>query len=196
MTDRLFKQLAFLVEVDKMKSTLRQTLVMDKSRQETDAEHSWHFALAALVLREHAPSENVDALRVAKMALVHDLVEIYAGDTFAYDEAASVDKEEREREGADRLFALLPPDQGSEYRSLWEEFDRMQTDDAKYANAIDRLLPFLSNYHTQGHTWALHRVPSEKVRERMGAIRDAMPEVWKFVESAIEESRKNGWLAD
>ncbi len=148
MTEKLSKQLEFLIEADKMKTVFRQTLVMDKSRQENDAEHSWHFALMALTLYEYAGFDGVDINRVLKMALLHDLVEIYAGDTFAYDNVGSIDKQIREQKAADRLFSLLPSELATEYRQLWEEFDAMETPDSKYAAAIDRLQPFISNYKT------------------------------------------------
>ena len=138
MTDKLKHQLHFLAEVDKMKNILRQTYITDKSRQENSAEHSWHFALTALTLYEYCRIDGVDISRVIKMALVHDLVEIYAGDTPAYDAQGNADKDEREKEAADKLFSLLPDEQATEYRSLWEEFDHVETPDAIYANAIDR----------------------------------------------------------
>ncbi|OJU14358.1 MAG: hypothetical protein BGN88_05630, partial [Clostridiales bacterium 43-6] len=158
MTEKLQKQMEFLTEADKMKTIFRQTLVMDKSRRENDAEHSWHFALMALTLAEYAASDEVDINRVLKMALLHDLIEIYAGDTFAYDSTGNTDKEAREQAAADKLFALLPPEQAKEFRSLWEEFDEMETPDALYAASIDRLQPLLSNFNTEGHTWVKYHI--------------------------------------
>lgn len=146
---RLERQLRFLTEIDKAKLILRRTLLTDGSRRENDAEHSWHLAVMAAVLQEHA-REPFSMERVLKMTLIHDLVEIYAGDTFAFDTAANAGKEDRETAAADRLFALLPPDQGQELRALWEEFDAMETADARYAAALDRLQPFLHNLCTQG----------------------------------------------
>lgn len=192
-TGRLEQQLRFLVEVDKMKSVYRRTILIDKTRRESDAEHSWHFALMAMLLLEYAP-ETVSCEHVMRMALVHDLVEVYAGDTFAYDEQGYLDKEQREREAADRLFAMLPGDQAAELRTLWEEFDRAETPDAQFAAAIDRLQPFLNNYLTQGHTWALGDVKSEQVYKRMDMIRIGMPEVWPFVDRMIQESIEKGYL--
>lgn len=194
MIEKLKKQLDFIIEVDKMKNTLRQTLLMDKSRQENDAEHSWHFALMALTLFEYSNLKNVDINRVIKMALLHDLVEIYAGDTFAYDVAGNEDKEAREIEAADRLFSLLPDEQAIEFRGLWEEFDKMESQDAMYASAIDRLQPFISNYKTDGHTWVLHKVTVDKVYKRMDPIRLVLPEVWKFVEFVIKDSCEKGYI--
>lgn len=191
--NRLEQQMRFLVEVDKMKSVYRRTILIDKTRRESDAEHSWHFALMAMLLAEYADPEKVDCARVIRMALVHDLIEIYAGDTFAYDVQGNQDKRQRETEAADKLFALLPEDQAAEIRALWEEFDAMETPDAQYAAAIDRLQPFLNNYLTQGHTWGLGGVKSAQVYERMDPIRVALPEVWPFVDKMIQESIEKGY---
>ena len=192
--NRLEQQMRFLVEVDKMKSVYRRTILIDKTRRESDAEHSWHFALMAMLLAEYADPEKVDCARVIRMALVHDLIEIYAGDTFAYDVQGNQDKRQRETEAADKLFALLPEDQAAEIRALWEEFDAMETPDAQYAAAIDRLQPFLNNYLTQGHTWGLGGVKSAQVYERMDPIRVALPEVWPFVDKMIQDSIEKGYL--
>ena len=189
MDEKRFKQqMKFLVEADKMKTIMRQTLLIDKSRQENDAEHSWHFALMAMVLFEYAYSPKVDMLRVLKMALIHDLVEVYAGDTFAYDDVGYEDKLKREEEAADKLFGLLPDDQGKEYRALWEEFDEMQTPDAIYASAIDRLQPLVNNYLTDGHTWSFPGVDSSKVYKRASKIKEALPELWGFVDHMLQDS--------
>ncbi|HBU12726.1 MAG TPA: hypothetical protein DEB31_08385 [Clostridiales bacterium] len=193
---RLKQQLTFLTEADKMKTVLRRTLLADGSRPENDAEHSWHFALMAMVLYEYAYSPEVDLFRVLKMALLHDMVEIYAGDTFAYDEAANEDKEARERAAADRLFSLLPADQGGEYRALWEEFDAMQTPDSIYAAAIDRFQPLINNYLTRGHTWKLGDVKKSKVYKRMAMVKEGMPELWAVVEYMINNAIEQGFLKE
>jgi putative hydrolase of HD superfamily len=194
MDDRLHRQIQFLSEADKMKSVYRQTMLADKSREETDAEHSWHFALMALTLFEHAGIGGVDINRVVRMALVHDLVEIYAGDTFAYDAKGYESKDRREKEAANKLFALLPNEQAAEYRALWEEFDAMETPDAKYAAAVDRLQPFLNNYLTDGHTWVKHGVSAEQVYQRMNPVKTALPALWEFVETVIRESCEKGYI--
>jgi putative hydrolase of HD superfamily len=193
---RLKKQLQFLIEVDKMKNVLRQTILVDKSRQENDAEHSWHFALMAMTLFEYAYSPEINMLKVLKMALVHDLVEVYAGDTFAYDQAGYLDKQERENKAADKLFGLLPEDQALEFRNLWEEFEAMETPDAIYAAALDRLQPFVNNFMTEGHTWRLHSVTSDKVYKRMEVVKQALPELWNFVEYVIQDSIKKGYIIE
>lgn len=195
MTERLARQLAFLTEVDRMKSVLRQSPLMDKSRRENDAEHSWHIALMALTLREYAAADNVDIGRVMKMALLHDLVEIHAGDTFAYDTTGYEDKLEREQASADRVFGLLPPDLGTEYRSLWEEFDRMETPDALYASAIDRFQPFFLNAKTDGYTWVRHDgIKVSQVYQRMQPVKTVIPALWDFVEQVIRDALEKGYL--
>ena len=195
MTGRLARQLAFLMEVDQMKSVLRQSPLMDKSRRENDAEHSWHIALMALTLQEYAAADNVDIERVMKMALVHDLVEIYAGDTFAYDTEGYQDKLTREQASADRVFGLLPPDLGAEYRALWEEFDRMETPDAMYASAIDRFQPFFINTKTDGYTWVRHGgILVSQVYQRMEPVKTAIPALWEYVEQGIRDAVEKGYL--
>lgn len=189
------QQMAFLAEIDKMKSVYRQTILINQSRRETDAEHSWHLAMMAMTLFEHNRNPQVDLSRVIRMGLVHDLVEIYAGDTFAYDTEGNRTKAGREQEAADRLFAMLPPEQGREYRALWEEFDAEETPDARYATAMDRLQPFLNNYMTEGHTWKLNHVTESKVRGRVGIIETAVPEIWPAVDAMVRECVERGWLA-
>ena len=186
-------QMQFLIEADKMKNILRQTLLADGSRRENDAEHSWHFALMALTLAEYA-AEKVDMLRVLKMALLHDIVEIYAGDTFAYDEKGHEDKADREAAAADKIFSLLPPAQAAEYRSLWEEFDAMETADARYAATIDRLQPLVNNYLTNGHTWKLGNVTSDKVYKRISVAEETIPEVWPVIQEYLEKAIASGML--
>ena len=190
---RLDQQLRFTAEIDKMTSVLRRTLLIDKSRRENDAEHSWHIAVMALLFSEYAV-EKVDLGRAAKMCIVHDLIEIYAGDTFAYDLKANEDKKQREAAAADKLFSQLPSDQGKEIRALWEEFDAMQTPDAKYAACMDRLQPFLHNTLTDGHTWCESGTNRALVEKRMAVIKEFMPEVYKWIEKNLENAIKKGWL--
>ncbi|HIZ16885.1 MAG TPA: HD domain-containing protein [Firmicutes bacterium] len=195
MSNNLEKQVKFLLEVDKMKNILRQTLKISDRSREDDAEHSWHFALMAFVLSEYA-SEGVDINRVIKMALVHDLVEIYAGDTYAYDIESNKSKAEREKASADKLFSILPEEQGREIRDLWEEFDAEQTPDACFAAAIDRLQPMLNNYYTDGQSWKSHKVASASVYKRMEPIRRASEELWRFAASLVDDAVKKEWLID
>jgi len=194
MDERLKGQLQFLHEADKMKNVFRQTIIADKSREENDAEHSWHFALMAMTLAEYAGIDGVDINRVIQMAILHDMVEIYAGDTFAYDTKGYETKEKRENEAADKLFSLLPAEQGARYRGLWEEFDRMETPDAVYASAIDRLHPFFMNYLTDGHTWVKHGVSADMIYERMAPVKAALPALWEFIEYVVRDSRAKGYI--
>src|SRR5437762_7515762 len=146
--ERFEQQIRFILEIDKLKTILRRTYLLNVDRSENTAEHSWHLAIMAILLAEHA-NEPVDVSRVVKMVLIHDIVEIDAGDTYFYDAAAALDKSEREQAAADRLFGILPPDQGLELRELWEEFEANETADARFALALDRFIPQLHNYHTR-----------------------------------------------
>lgn len=191
--DRLDRQLGFLLEVDRLKQVFRRTWLLDLSRYENDAEHSWHLALAAALLAEYATAE-IDLGKVLEMALVHDLVEIDAGDTYAYDEVARRDQAERERRAAERIFALLPADQGANAQRLWEEFEARRTPEARYAVALDRLLPFLHNYHTRGKEWRAHGVTSSQVRKRMRPVTEGAPALWPVVEQLLAEAIEKGYL--
>ena len=161
--ERLESQIAFIVEIDGLKQVLRQSLLLADGRQENDAEHSWHLATMAILLHEHAAGVGVDLLRVLKMLLIHDLVEIDAGDTFAYDEAAQRDREAREAAAAQRIFGLLPGEQGEELRSSWEEFEARETPSARYAAAMDRLQPVLLNLYSGGGGWRRHGIVKKQV---------------------------------
>ena len=190
---RLDQQLRFTAEIDKMTSVYRRTMLIDGSRRENDAEHSWHIAVMALLFKEYAV-EPVDIERAVKMCIVHDLIEIYAGDTFAYDTTANKDKAEREAAAADKLFSHLPPEQGSEIRLLWEEFDEMKTPDSKYAACMDRLQPFLHNTLTEGHTWKEGNTNRAAVEKRMAIIKEFMPEVYKWIDQNLDIAIERGWL--
>ncbi|MCL2360554.1 MAG: HD domain-containing protein [Defluviitaleaceae bacterium] len=194
MTQKLTNQLKFLSEADKLKTVYRQTLITDKHREETSAEHSWHFALMAMTLFEYCVLPDVDLDRVIKMALIHDLVELYAGDTPAYSDWVPEDKLTQEKEAADKLFSLLPKPLADEYRALWDEFEEMNTNDAKYAAAVDRLQPHLNNYQTEGHAWTKWDATADKVYKRMAPIKTAMPIVWEYVEYIIKDSCEKGYI--
>jgi putative hydrolase of HD superfamily len=197
MGTRIERQIEFLAEVDKMKSIYRQSMLIDKSKYENDAEHSWHFALMAMILYEYVDSTKVDICRVLKIALIHDLVEIYAGDTPAYDVAGNLSKEKREREAADKLFAMLPQEQGDEIRGLWEEFEEMETADSKYANAIDVLQSFLQQYHTKGTAaWKKYDTTSGQVYKRMEKAKNGIPELWEFIDGKIKDAIEKGYLKE
>jgi putative hydrolase of HD superfamily len=186
MTDgRLTQQIAFLVEADRLKSISRRTPLVDGSRRENSAEHSWHLALAAMILREYA-AERVDLLRVLELVTVHDLVEIDAGDAFAYDAAAQSARAARELAAADRLFGLLPADQAGYVRGLWEEFEAQETVEARVANALDRFQPLLQNAHSGGGSWRTHDLTRADVLRRMAPVERALPTLWPSVVGIID----------
>lgn len=192
--NRLDQQLLFTAEIDKMTDVLRQTLLINKSRRENDAEHSWHIAVMAMLFSEYT-IEPVDVGRAVQMCVVHDIVEIEAGDTFAYDAQGNIGKAAREKEAADKLFERLPVDQGKMIRGLWEEFDAMETADAKYAACMDRLQPFLHNTLTDGHTWGNGKVARKSVEERTTIIKEFMPEVYHWIITNINRAIEKGWMA-
>ena len=193
MKERLRKQMEFIMETDRLKTVYRQTLVSDGSKRENDAEHSWHLALMAMLLQEHA-AEPVDLLRVIKMVLIHDLVEIDAGDTFCYDQQANADKEQREQRAAERLFALLPEDQCRDMWQLWQEFEDRKTPEARFAAALDRLQPMLNNAVTGGGTWMRHDIGSSQVRKRGEPIAQASPVLGQYLEQLLEQAIAEGIL--
>jgi putative hydrolase of HD superfamily len=190
-TSRLEAQLRFITEIDRLKQVLRRTLVTDGTRRENSAEHSWHIALMAPLLAEYADAD-VDVGRVVRMLLVHDVVEIDAGDTFAYDATGNADRAEREARAADRLFGMLPDDQRAELRALWEEFEAGATNDARFAHAVDRLQPLLQNLRTAGGTWRTHGITRDQVVDRMRPIENAAPGLWSFVLRSIDDVWANG----
>jgi 5'-deoxynucleotidase YfbR-like HD superfamily hydrolase len=192
-SERLWRQVEFIAEIDKLKSVERRTTLIDRSRQENSAEHSWHIALMAVLLSEHS-RDGVDLLRVVKMLLVHDLVEIDAGDTFCYDAAANEDKEERERAAAERLFALPPADQGAELWALWEEFEARETAEARFATALDRMQPILQNLRSDGASWQVHGIRQHQVLERNRPIEDGSPTLWEHVSRLLDEAVERGIL--
>lgn len=193
-SERLSQQLAFIREIDKAKTVLRQSVILDRSRRENDAEHSWHLAVMAILLQEHA-NEPVDLLKVVKMLLIHDLVEIDAGDTYAYDEAGNLNKAERERRAAERLFGMLPPEQAEEFRQLWEEFEARCTPEARYAAAMDRFQPLMFNYFTEGTTWKKHGVRKEQVIARNHQIAEGSEVLWRHAAELIDDAVAKGYLA-
>ncbi len=194
---RLKQQIGFLVEADKLKTVLRRTRLIEpegvESRFENTAEHSWHIALMAMVLAEHS-NEPVDVWRVVRMLLVHDLVEIDAGDTPAFGE--QLDKQEREAAAAERIFGLLPEDQREEYAALWREFDERETAEARFANAVDRLLPPFQNLANLGGSWRDFSVSRAKADARLSPIGDGAEGLWDVVRGVLDEGQRRGWLKD
>jgi putative hydrolase of HD superfamily len=194
MNQRLHQQIQFILEIDKLKGILRRSYLLNQQRHENSAEHSWHLAMMVILLHEYA-NEKVDVSHVIKMVLVHDLVEIDAGDTYCYDADANSDKAEREQKAADRLFTLLPDDQASELRNVWEEFEESATPEAKFANTLDRMMPMMHNYYTKGKSWKEHDVASDNVFERNSVMQDGSQKLWEFTQSLIEDAVEKGYLA-
>jgi len=192
--ERLGKQIEFIVQIDRLKQILRQNVVVGSSRQENDAEHSWHLAVMAIMLSEYVEAKDMDILKVIKMVLIHDIIEIEAGDTFCYDEKANLDKEERENRAAEKLFGILPADQAQDIWQLWREFEEVNSPEACFAACLDRLQPLLLNYHTNGHTWKKPGVTSKKVLKRNEILAKNVPELWEYAKKIIEDSVTKGIL--
>lgn len=206
------KQLEFLLTLDKLKNVYRQTYILcddlpqgskefddnfkEKKplpRRENDAEHSFSLAIAAAVLAEYS-NEPVDVAKVMKMVLVHDAVEIYAGDTYCYDDEGAKTKEAREKAAAEKIFGTLPEEQAAEYRALWDEFERNDTPEARFSNAMDRIQPLLLNYSREGYSWKEHGVNSSQVRKRFDKVKDGSEELGRMVDDLLEKAIENGFL--
>lgn len=196
-TNKLKKQIDFIVEIDKVKQIFRQTRLFDNSRYENDAEHGWHLALMAITFEKYA-NEPVDLLKVIKMVLIHDIVEIDAGDTFLYaDEEQLKLKEINEKKAAERIFGILSGDTGDELKGLWEEFEERKTPEAKFAAALDRMEPVLQNSKTEGHAWQKHGVTKEQVlKANKQKIYEGSEKLWEYIEEVIESCVKNGYLRE
>ena len=193
VADRLAAQFAFLLECDRLKEVFRQSLNSQSRRRENDAEHSWAICLFAITLAEHS-NVPVDVLRIIKMLLVHDLVEIDAGDTFAYDTAAMRDQHEREARAADRIFGLLPADQALQFRALWDEFEARQTAEARFAHSVDRLQAMLLNCVSQGESWRRHGVTYGNVIARNTPIADGSSTLWTYIRAMVDAAVRDGHL--
>jgi len=196
----LDQQIEFLLEMDKLKSIFRRSYISGIDRHENDAEHSWHLAIMALVLAEHA-NTKIDMLRLLKMLLIHDIVEIDAGDTFFYgdkgaDDKGTDDKSERERAAANRLFGLLPKNREKEFKDIWEEFEEGRTAEALFAKSLDRLMPLLHNFYSEGKAWKEHGVTQDQVFNKNKHIADGSKELWEFARSIISKAVEKGYLSE
>lgn len=189
------KQISFILELDKIKQITRQTYLCDGSRKENDAEHSWHLALMCFVLADYA-NEPIDVLKTMKMVLLHDVIEIDAGDTYAYDTEGNKTKRERELKAADRIFGLLPEGQAEEYRGLWDEFEAMETAESKFANMLDKVQPLLLNNASGGRSWEEHGVKLSQVLKRDERVHEGSEEIWAYAKSLLEENVRAGHLKD
>lgn len=191
MNDRLEKQIKFILEIDKLKEIKRQTLIADGSRQENDTEHSWHLAMMCMLLSEYA-NKDIDMLRVMKMVLIHDIIEIDAGDTYAYDTIGNETKRQRETKAADRLFAILPKDQEKELRELWDEFEEKQTGESLFANSLDKIQPILLNNASGGISWREHGVHKEQIINRNSRTHEGSEELWNYCLPIIDKNVEKG----
>lgn len=191
VADRLAAQIDFLLEADRLKSVLRRGHLADGSRLENSAEHSWTLALMAIVLAEHA-AEPVDLATVVRMVVIHDVVEVDAGDTYVYDDAANSDRAERERRAADRLFGLLPPDQAAELRALWDEFEEGSSPEARFARSLDRFAGFLLNHASGGRSWRDHGVTADRIFDRNRTVGDGAPALWDEVRRRLARAVEEG----
>lgn len=195
MCDRLKKQIDFILEVDKAKEIFRRTLISNGERYENDAEHSWHLSLMAPILKEYI-KEDIDISRVINMVIIHDLVEIDAGDTFCYDKKGNETKRERELKAAERIFNILPKEQGEVIFSLWNEFEDMKTPEGKYAATLDRLQPLLLNSANGYKTWKDNKTTKSMVLDRMAIIKESSSELWNLVLDIIDDGINKGCLID
>jgi putative hydrolase of HD superfamily len=192
-TDDLLKQISFIKEIDKVKYIQRKTKLFNSDRPENDAEHSWHLAMMTLVLAKHS-DKPIDVLKVLKMVLIHDIVEIDAGDTFIYDSEKNHTNTEEELIAAQRIFGLLPTEQAEEFVAIWEEFEAGLTDEAKFAKSMDRLEPLLQNTSNNGGTWAEFNVPYQKVYDKKKAIKEGSSVLWNYADNLLNESVAKGIL--
>lgn len=192
-TDNLLKQINFIKEIDKLKYIQRKTKLFNSDRNENDAEHSWHLAMMTIVLAEHS-NQKIDVLKVLKMVLIHDIVEIDAGDTFIYDTAKNHTNTDEELIAAQRIFGLLPKEQADEFIAIWQEFEEGITDEAKFARSMDRLEPLLQNTSNNGGTWKEFKVPYQKVYDKKKAIQNGSTLIWAYAENLLNESVDKGIL--
>lgn len=192
-SEDLLKQVEFIKEIDKLKYIKRRTKLFNSDRRENDAEHSWHLAMMAVVLAEYS-EKPIDVLKVIKMVLIHDIVEIDSGDIFMYDTTRSHTNTEEELKAAKRIFGMLPDEQANELVELWKEFEYGETDEAKFAKSIDRFEPLLQNVSNGGGTWKEFDVKYEMVHEKKMSIKDGSTALWNYAEELIEDSVKKGIL--
>ncbi len=194
INEKLIKDIEFIVELDRMKSILRQTSLIGEDKREDDAQHSWHISVMAMILSEYA-NEDIDVCKVIKMLLTHDLVELYAGDTFCYDKVGNQDKKQRELAAADKIYGMLDEEKGKELRKLWDEFEEMETPEALFAASMDRLQPMLNNYYNNGGTWRKFNVAQSDIYKRISPVKKSSDELWNFVEYMLEDAFEKGLIS-
>jgi putative hydrolases of HD superfamily len=189
--ERLLKQIDFLVEADKLKNILRRNYISDGSKRENDAEHSWYFSLAAMILSEYS-NNTIDIQKVIKMAIIHDIVEVYAGDTFIYDEKAKETQKEREQIASEKIFGLLPEDQKIHYLELWNEFEENTTNESKFAKSIDRIVAVLLNLKSNGTAWKEHKIEYSRVYEINSKIAEGSSTLWLYIKAMLDKNKDSG----
>ena len=187
MNEKLIKDMEFIVELDKMKNVYRMTDVIGQNRKENDAEHSWHISIMAMILSEYS-NEDIDLLKVIKMLLIHDLVEIHAGDTFCYDQVANGDKKERELIAAEKIYGMLDKKKGQELRKLWDEFEEEISPEAKFAASMDRLQPILNNYYNGGGTWKEFGIKESQVYKRVAPVKETSEDIWEYLDNLLQDA--------
>ena len=195
MPDQLQKRIGFIKAIDGLKEVQRRTYLLSESRFENSAEHSWAVATFAMTLADYA-KPSVDINRVIHMLLLHDIVEVDAGDTFCYDDAGHADKAEREQAAADRIFGLLPEPQATEFRTIWDEFEAEESDTAQFASALDRMIPLIHNLNTEGRAWQENSVSYTQIFAKNKKIEHASPALWEYVHSRILQAVSNGWITE
>lgn len=194
MNKNLLMDIEFIVELDKMKTILRQTSIIDNPRREDDAQHSWHISLMAMILSEYS-NYKIDLCKTIKMLLIHDLVELHAGDTFCYDKEANRGKRAREEEAIGKIARSLSGSKGEEIKKLWTEFEDMETEEAIFGAAMDRLQPMLNNYYNDGGTWKKFDVSKEDIYKRISPVEEASDDLWGFVKHMIEDAHEQGLIS-
>lgn len=195
LDENLLKDIQFITELDKMKTILRQTSIIGEERREDDAQHSWHISVMAMILSEYS-NEKIDVNKTIKMLLIHDLVELHAGDTFCFDKEANVGKRQREEEAIEAISKNLSGTKGQEIKELWTEFEDMETDEAIFAASMDRLQPMLNNYNNNGGTWKKFNVSKRDILKRIEPLKLSSDKLWKFAESMIEDAHKKGLITN
>lgn len=196
VNEKLEKQIEFILEMDKLKNVSRRNYLSDGKRRENSADHSWHLAVMAMVLEEHANEKNIDMGRVVRMLLVHDVVEILAGDTFLYDDKAREKKAVEEKAAAVKIFGMLPKEQGRDFKNLWEEFEAKETKESKFCASMDRLAPILLNYESNGKLWKEAGLMKSQVQKYNEPMAEGSEELWEFAKKLIKKAVEKGYLKD
>ena len=195
-SERLAKQMDFIVRIDELKKIVRQTALTDGSRQETVAEHSWHIAVMVLLLAEYSNDPNIDLLKVIKMLLIHDIVEIYAGDTFLYDVESRKEQNQNEEKAAKRIFGILPEDQASELQSIWDEFEERKTPESRFAKALDALQPVILGYENRGWSWKKHSIKKQQVIDHKKPVRARSVILWQYLQKLVDNAVNEVYLKE